>query len=111
TTVAGEPRCLQLYCGQVNAEASAHQIESVVQRWKQEFRTQAWVLTKTELIASGTFGDVHPETARRLGDIFVFARDQFAFYHGDDLGGRKMVGQHGSISPEEFFVPLICAVS
>jgi len=101
--VAGEPRMLHLY-----AEPGA--AESVAARWRESEGDRAWVATREEAVAAGWFGPVvDPEVAPRIGDVLVAARKRIAYYDGRDplRTGRNMVGQHGSLTPEETRVPLL----
>jgi hypothetical protein len=47
--------------------------------------------------------------APRIGDVLVAPRKRIAYYDGRDPQriGRNMVGQHGSLTPEETRVPLL----
>ncbi len=102
--VAGEPRFLHLGLDDPGAA------DEVAQAWHDRFDDSAWVATAEEGIAAGWFGtDVDPEVRQRMGDVLVAPRKRIAFYDdrvGDDPG-RGMVGQHGSLTPEERSVPII----
>lgn len=96
--VAGEPRCLQLH-----AEGDA---DAVADGWRDWLGDSAWVATRQQVIDSGWLGDVHPDVAPRLGDVFVAVRGRGAVYVDADDPGRGMIGQHGSLTPDELRVPL-----
>lgn len=98
--VAGEPRCLQLHATE---RATA---DALADAWRGWLGDAAWVATRQEIIASGWFGDVHPDVAPRLGDVFVAARGRRAIYVDETDPARGMVGQHGSLTPDELRVPL-----
>lgn len=102
--VAGEPRFLHLGL-EPGAEPAA-----VASSWQERFGDTSWVTTRDDAIAAGWFGaEVSAEVIDRIGDVLVAPRKRVAFYDdrfGDDLG-RRMVGQHGSLTPEERSVPLI----
>lgn len=99
--VGGEPRCLQLYL-EPGAEADA-----VAAAWRDNESARSWVATRTEAIAAGWFGKVHPEVADRIGDVIVAARKGVAYYSTTaSERSRAMVGQHGSWSSAELTVPL-----
>lgn len=104
--VAGDPRCLQLH---VEPDATAQTLERLVDAWRESESSRAWVATRDEMVASGWFGTVTSEARSRMGDVFVAARKNVAYYDGRDATGygRGMIGQHGSFSPEETHVPLI----
>ena len=60
--------------------------------------------------AAGMFGPrVTDAAASRIGDLVIAARGNRALYDGTaaDQRGRGMIGQHGSLTPEERQVPLI----
>lgn len=99
--VAGEPRCLQLHL-EPGVDADA-----VAARWRASEGKRAWVATRAEAIAAGWFGEVHPEVAPRIGDVLVAARGNRAYYADPDDPSRGMVGQHGSLTPEELAIPLL----
>ncbi|MEK7663223.1 MAG: alkaline phosphatase family protein, partial [Actinomycetota bacterium] len=67
----------------------------------------AWVLTQEEVLAAGLYGDVDSDVVPRLGDVFVLAKKDVAFYDERDtsLKGRNMIGQHGGVSPTELAIP------
>ncbi|WP_306231166.1 alkaline phosphatase family protein [Agrococcus beijingensis] len=98
TDVAGEPRCLQL---QVDGEADA-----VADAWRAWIGDGAWVATRQQVIDAGWLGEVHPEVAPRLGQVFVAARGRGAIYLDELDPARGMIGQHGSLTQDELRVPL-----
>ncbi|RUR01966.1 PglZ domain-containing protein [Labedella endophytica] len=102
--VAGEPRFLHLG---LDPDVDPG---SVASAWEERFGDSAWVTTRTAAITAGWFGaEVAPDVLDRIGDVLVAPRKRIAFYDdrfGDDPG-RGMVGQHGSITPEERSVPII----
>ena len=99
--VAGEPRCLQLHL-EAGGSADEH-----AERWRAHEGSRAWVATRSEAIEAGWFGEVAPEVLPRIGDVLVAARKRVAYYADPDDRGRKMIGQHGSLSPDELNIPLL----
>ncbi len=99
--VAGEPRCLQLH---VDPGASPNQMAAA---WREREGRRAWVATRDEAIDAGWFGVVDAEVAPRIGDVLVAARERVAYYVDPDDHGRRMIGQHGSLSPDELAIPLL----
>ena len=99
--VAGEPRCLQLHL------APDADPDAVAAQWREREGRRAWVATRAEAIAAGWFGTVDPEVAPRIGDVLIAARERVAYYVDPDDRGRRMVGQHGSLSPDELAIPLL----
>ena len=67
----------------------------------------AWIATRTEAIEAGWFGQVAPEVLPRIGDVLVAARKRVAYYADPEDRGRMMIGQHGSLSPDETNIPLL----
>ncbi|NRG39389.1 alkaline phosphatase family protein [Rathayibacter sp. VKM Ac-2835] len=99
--LAGEPRCLQLHL-EPGVEPAA-----VAARWAEAEGSRAWIATRDEVAASGWFGEIGAPAAERMGDVFVAARKAIAYYSAEDASGRSMIGQHGSLTPEETQVPLL----
>jgi hypothetical protein len=100
--IGGEPRMLHLY-----AEAGA--ADAVRSTWEHE-QSRAWVMSRDEAIAGGLFGTAVDDHVRaRIGDVLVAARARIAYYDGrlTDTSAQRMVGQHGSLTPEERIVPLL----
>jgi hypothetical protein len=99
--VSGEPRCLALHL-EPGADAAA-----VLARWQAAEGSRAWIATRDEVIAAGFFGEVDPDVIPRIGDIVVAARKRIAYYLDAHDRGRTMVGQHGSLTPDEAHIPLL----
>ena len=99
----GEPRCLQLYL------ADPEDRSSVMAHWSHRFGEVAQVYSRDEIITSGRFGVVSTDVDQRMGDVFVLATKQVAFYDARDeaLTGRAMIGQHGGLSDDEMRIPAI----
>lgn len=100
--IGGEPRMLHLYAEQGQAEV-------VLERWREGEASRSWVMSRDELIASGLLGTTDAEVAPRVGDVVVAARAGIVYYDDRlaDKGPQKMIGQHGSLTPEERVVPLL----
>lgn len=66
------------------------------------------MVSRSEAIAAGWFGEVDPSVLPRVGDVLVAARSAIAYYDERTATPQSlaMVGQHGSFSPEERRVPL-----
>ena len=99
----GEPRVPQLYI------ESSDFLDSLVQSWKEAVGDSALVMTREDVISRGLLGDVAPEVSARVGDIVILAASDVAFYRPAVASTQSMamIGQHGSITPEERAVPLI----
>ena len=99
--VAGEPRCLQLHL------TAGADVDAVAGSFRDALGARAWVATRREAIEAGWFGPVDPEVLPRIGDVLVAARKSHAFYTDPDDTARRMVGQHGSLTPDETQIPLL----
>jgi hypothetical protein len=101
--IGGEPRLLHLYLER-GADAGA-----IAARWREDSGRTADVATREEAVVAGLFGPVDTEVLPRIGDVLVAARGAWAFYDDRlaDKGAQDMIGQHGSVTPEETTVPLI----
>ncbi|MGO2620478.1 alkaline phosphatase family protein [Glutamicibacter bergerei] len=102
---SGEPRGVQLSFA---AETSATQRQHVREAWQRAYGAKAWVLSREEAIDLGYFGKISEEHAARLGDLMILAAEPIAFYDGRRVSPTafEMVGQHGSLTAGERFVPL-----
>jgi hypothetical protein len=102
--VAGEPRFLHLG---LEPGVDAREVAAA---WTERFGDVAWVATREDAIGARWFGEsVDQEVVGRIGGVLVAARKRVAFYDdraGEDPG-RGMVGQHGSLTPDERSVPVI----
>ncbi|GAA1951472.1 nucleotide pyrophosphatase/phosphodiesterase family protein [Microbacterium deminutum] len=100
--IGGEPRMLHLY-------AAPGAADGVLAAWRESESARSWVISRTEAIEAGMFGQVADEVRDRLGDVIVAARSGIAYYDDRlaDKGAQKMIGQHGSLTNEERTVPLI----
>ncbi|GAA4482656.1 alkaline phosphatase family protein [Microbacterium panaciterrae] len=102
--IAGEPRMLHVYLDE------PAQVDDVAAVWRRETEGAADVLTREQAVQSHLFGaEVTAEAEARIGDLVVPARGLWALYDGAaaDQRAQDMIGQHGSLSPEELRVPLL----
>lgn len=102
---SGEPRGVQLSFA---AQTSAAQRQAVREAWQRAYGAKAWILSRDEAISLGYFGEISAEHAERLGDLMILAAEPIAFYDGRRTTPMafEMVGQHGSLTAGERFVPL-----
>lgn len=102
--IGGEPRFRYLYLEQPD------QASKIAERIRDEEGHRAWVFERDEAVASGMFGRMDEDVSQRVGEVILAARDEVAYYIGyDGEVGRRMIGQHGSLSERERTVPLIQA--
>lgn len=101
--LGGEPRMVHVY-----AEPGAD-ADDIAARWRERAGNTADVLTRVEAERHGLFGPVADAVRPRIGDVLVVTRGIWAYYddRGTDTRPQKMIGQHGSVSPEETVVPLL----
>jgi len=100
--IGGEARVRHLY-----TEPGA--TDAVRATWQQALGDRAWIRTRDEAVAEGWFGP-SVTAGERIGDLVVAAT-------GTTGLGRSaaepvlsaMIGQHGSLTPEELLVPLLVA--
>jgi hypothetical protein len=99
--LGGEARFRHLYC-------AGGAVESVVDTWRATLGDRAEVLTRDEAFARGWFGDVAPGVRPRIGDVVVAARGTTAVLSSRDFPYEaRLVGMHGSLTPEEMLVPVL----
>lgn len=102
--IGGEPRMLHVY---LDDDAG---LPEALAAWRTGTEGFAEVRTRDEAISEGLFGAVvTPEATGRIGDLLVAARGNRALYDGtaEDQKSQGMIGQHGSLTPEELRVPYI----
>jgi hypothetical protein len=99
--LGGEARCPQVYC-------EPGQQESVLHRWRQRLAGLAQVVSRDEAVAAGWFGPVAEHVLPRIGDVVAPCYPGTAVV--DTATQRpellRLVGLHGSLTPEESLVPL-----
>jgi len=100
--LGGESRFVQLYCRPGHADAVARRMADAV-------GDRAWVRSRDEAIAQGWFGPVDDRVRPRIGDVLIAARGAFAVV--DRAVTRRhilaLIGQHGSLTEDEQWVPLL----
>jgi hypothetical protein len=99
--LAGEPRLLHVHL-EPDVDAAL-----AVQGWAEALGSAADVLQRQQAIDAGWFGSLDPAVEPRIGDLVVAARGRGALYATADAPARGMVGQHGSWTTAERFVPLV----
>lgn len=80
---------------------------------RERYGHQAWVATYDEVVGAGWLGEpgqpLDPEVRRRLGDVALVPFEPIAFVERGEEDGhkRKLECRHGSLTPEEMFVPFL----
>lgn len=78
---------------------------------RETYGDKAWVLTQDEVIEAGIFGAEFPDAYRaRLGDVALLAKENWAFVV-PGLHRDSVVSLHGSLTPNEMYVPLLGCVT
>jgi hypothetical protein len=100
--LGGEARCPQVY-------VEPGEREAVLQRWQERLRGLAQVVSGDEAVAAGWFGPVAEHVRPRIGDVVAPCLPGTAVV--DTATQRpellRLVGLHGSLTPEESLVPLL----
>lgn len=93
----GEPRLRHVYTERP-AEVAA--------RWRRRLGEQAEVWLGRDAVEAGWFGTVSDRVAPRIGDVVVAMREDWALHTTQRMREFGLVGQHGSLTPAEMYVPL-----
>lgn len=101
--LSGEPRVA--YCNV--KKSKTRQFENYI---KNNFGKICWLYKSSELIKKNFFGlgKPHKKIASRIGNYVLIMKDNHII--GDSVPGEKdknFIGNHGSVSSEEMYVPLI----
>jgi len=68
----------------------------------------SWVLSREQMVDEGWFGgNLRQGVASRLGDVALVPHAPIAFLDPADTGESRLVGRHGSLTPDEMHVPLL----
>lgn len=110
--VAGDPRANYVYLSDC---LDAADTEALVQALQEQLDGSAIgrgikMVSRADVIAAKWFGPVVTQAAEsRMPDLFAIAIGRTAIYHRDFAPTKSlsMIGQHGSISPEELAIPLL----
>ncbi|TQN32277.1 type I phosphodiesterase/nucleotide pyrophosphatase [Haloactinospora alba] len=82
--------------------------EDVLAAWRQELAARADVVSREQAISAGLFGPVSEELRPRIGDVLALARGDTALVAPrSERVESSLVGQHGSLTPDELRVPLL----
>jgi hypothetical protein len=99
--LGGEARFRHLYC-------HTGAVEDVVATWRAQLGARAEVLTRGEAAGRGWFGDLTAPVRPRVGDVVVACRGDLALMSSADFPyEQRLVGLHGSLTPEEMLVPVL----
>lgn len=100
--IGGEARVRHLY-----TEPGA--LADVRAAWERKLGDRAWIRTREEATAEGWFGpSVSARVSGRIGDLVVAATGTTGLVRtAAEPILSSMIGQHGSLTPEELLVPLL----
>lgn len=101
--VGGDPRARLLY-------ARPGAVDDVLATWRAVLGDDALVLPTEQAVAEGWFGAVAPGVAERIGDIVAAAQGTLAMVRTKaEPGLSALPGQHGGLTADEQWVPLLLA--
>lgn len=106
TAVGGEARARHVY-------TAAGAADDVLAAWRSTLADSAWVVSREEAIAAGWFGPhVRDDVRPRIGDVVAAARGSAALLRRTvEPMESALLGQHGSLTIAEQYVPLLAAIS
>jgi predicted AlkP superfamily pyrophosphatase or phosphodiesterase len=102
--IGGEPRVRHLYV----RNGSHHDVQEA---WKSVLGERAHVFTRDQSLTSGLFKVNEASMTDRIGDLVVISRGSHMISSAVDPLSSSLLGQHGSLTPEESLVPLSVFVS
>jgi Type I phosphodiesterase / nucleotide pyrophosphatase len=80
----------------------------VLATWQSVLGDDAWVVPREQAVEQGWFGPLGPHVIDRIGDVVMAARGSAAVIRSvAEPVISRLPGQHGSLSAEEQFVPLL----
>jgi hypothetical protein len=101
--LGGDPRSRLVYARKGAAS-------DVLATWQEVLGDAARVVSREQALADGWFGPLSSRFADRIGDVVVAARDGTAVVRSvAEPGLSRLPGQHGALSAEEQWVPLLLA--
>lgn len=83
-------------------------LDDVLATWRAVLGDRADVLTREDAEARGWFGPVAASVAPRMGDLVVACRGDLVLLSSRDFAVEtRLVGFHGSLTPDEMLVPVL----
>ena len=99
--VGGDARFRHVYC-------RPGAVEDVAAVWRTILGQDALVLTREAAIERGWFGHVEDRVRPRLGDVVAACAGDTAIMSSKDFPfEHKLIGMHGSLTPDEMLVPFL----
>jgi Type I phosphodiesterase / nucleotide pyrophosphatase len=103
SAVAGDGRFRYLY-------ANPNTRKELLGRARELVSDRAWVYSRAEALESGMFGTGATGTVPgRIGSVVLAAREPVAFVDPALPNERTLLSGHGSLTPDEMYVPLLAA--
>lgn len=103
--LGGDPRSRHVYTHPGAAP-------EVLATWREVLGPHAWVASREQAVAEHWFGPLSDHVADRIGDVVVAMRGTAAVIRSTaEARLSGLPGQHGSLSAEEQYVPLLLARS
>ena len=99
SALAGEGRFRQLY-------VDDDQPEAVARRWQDRLGDLAWVRTRDEAIDEGWFGPSTTSCWSAGATSWSRMREDWAVMTRQFPRELTLIGMHGSLTPDEMYVPL-----
>lgn len=103
--MSGEARFRWLHADGRGGPAAVGRLREVTEDL---YGDEAWVLTVDRMEAEGWFGGaLAPAVRARLGDVAVVPHEPIAYLDPADSFDPLLVCRHGSLTPDEMWVPLV----
>jgi hypothetical protein len=102
--IGGEPRARHIYI-------TAGSENETISQWREFFGNKVSILSKTEAITSGLFGQIVSEDATdRMGDLIAIPNNDLIIIDPARVREESsMVGHHGGLTDIEVQIPLLLA--
>ncbi len=99
--LGGEARFRHLY-------SSRGAVDDVAATWAGVLGERAEVLTREAAVARGWFGETRAAVLPRIGDVVVACRGDLGLFSSVDFSYEtRLIGLHGSLTPEEMYIPVL----
>jgi len=103
SAVAGDGRFRYLY-------APPERCKELLGRAREQFSDRAWVWSRAEMLDMGMFGaGATGSVPGRIGNVVLASREAVAFIDPALPNEQTLRSGHGSLTPDEMYVPLLAA--
>jgi hypothetical protein len=102
--IGGEPRARHIYI-------IPGSVDETISQWREFFGNKASILSKTDAVTSGLFGQIVSEDATdRMGDLIAIPNNDLIIIDPARVREESsMVGHHGGLTDIEVQIPLLLA--